>query len=85
VKKRYNECFILLKLEFVLLLGSSIVTRAALEQVYQQLLLADSVKDDSHEHLFDGETVDPNRYFHVIDAFKMPKVVFNHRRKVFER
>jgi DNA polymerase epsilon subunit 2 len=70
---------------FLSFAGSSIVTRAALEQVYQQLLLADSVKDDSHEHILEGEVVDPNRYFHVVDAFKMPKTIFDQRRKVFER
>jgi hypothetical protein len=61
------------------------VTRAALEHVYQQLLLEDSAKDDIQEHFIDGEVVDPNRYFHIIDAFRMPKTVFNARRKVFER
>ncbi|UZJ52846.1 hypothetical protein CBS101457_002166 [Exobasidium rhododendri] len=65
--------------------GSSIVTRAALEHVYQQLLLADSVKDDAHEHFLEGEVVDPKRYFHVVDAFQMPKTIFDQRRKVFER
>lgn len=61
------------------------MTRAALEHVYQQLLLADTAAGAEHEHLAEGEVVDPDRYFHVIDSFRMPKVVFDPRRKVFER
>lgn len=33
----------------------------------------------------DGELVDPHRYFHAVDAFKMPKIVFDERRKTFEK
>lgn len=61
------------------------MTRAALEQIYQQLLLADSAKDEVQHHFVDGELADPNRYFHVIDAFRMPRTIFNQQRKVFER
>lgn len=65
--------------------GSSIVTRAALEHVYQQLLLEDTPNEGIKEHFIDGEVVDPTRYFHIIDAFNMPKTTFNAKRKVFER
>lgn len=67
--------------------GSSIVTRAALEKVYQQLLLEDSASQTgAHlDPLMEGETVEPERYFHAVDAFKMPRTVFDERRKVFER
>lgn len=56
-----------------------------MEHVYQQLLLADSANDDIQEHFIDGEIVDPNRYFNVVDAFRMPKTVFHPSRKVFEK
>lgn len=61
------------------------VTRTALEKVYQQLLLEDTAQVNPDEALIDGEMVDPDRYFHVIDAFKMPRVVFDERRKTFEK
>jgi DNA polymerase epsilon subunit 2 len=69
--------------------GSSIVTRAALEKVYQQLLLEDTASRGVHDvgmsDVHTGEAADPERYFHVIDAFRMPKTIFNERRKAFEQ
>lgn len=40
-----------------------------------------------HEHgdLTAGERADPHAHFAVVDALKMPRVVFDPRRKVFER
>ncbi|KAN0061752.1 DNA-directed DNA polymerase epsilon, subunit B [Thecaphora frezii] len=76
-------------------LSSSVVTQEALQRVYEQLCIADSAATNlssgsngvSHaiHDLTDGERPDPHRHFHVIDAFSMPRHVFDPQRKVFER
>lgn len=66
--------------------GPSIVTRAALEKVYQQLLLEDTAQEVQGETQ-DGriDMIDPDKYFHPLDVFKMPKIIFDERRKIFEK
>lgn len=76
--------------------NGSIVTRTALERVYESLLVADTaasatqierLQNDatSRDPLTYGEKADPHRFFHVIDSFALPKIIFDERRKVFER
>ncbi|EPQ28615.1 uncharacterized protein PFL1_03918 [Pseudozyma flocculosa PF-1] len=77
--------------------SSSVVTQEALKHVYDQLCMADSaggaagasttattISQAIHD-LTEGERPNPDRYFHVINAFDMPRVVFDPQRKVFER
>ncbi|PWN52289.1 DNA polymerase epsilon, subunit B [Violaceomyces palustris] len=82
-------------------LSGSVVTQAALEKVYAQLVVEDSAAGtetaesrqdpQSHNYLHhhhditDGERPNPEKYFNVVDAFKMPRVVFDQKRKVFEK
>lgn len=70
------------------LLGfASVVTRESLSRVYDQLVVADTAATSQNQHheITDGEVADPDRYFHVIDAFKMPRVTYDQKRKVFEK
>ncbi|MCO5589717.1 hypothetical protein L7F22_043685 [Adiantum nelumboides] len=66
--------------------GPSIVTRAALEKVYQQLLLEDTAQEVQGQTQ-DGrlDVIDPDQYFHPLNVFEMPKIVFDERRKMFEK
>ena len=66
--------------------GSSIVTKTALEKVYQQLLLEDTAQEVQGEKQ-DGrmERIDVDQYFHPLNVFEMPKIIFDERRKIFEK
>ncbi|KAK0521797.1 DNA-directed DNA polymerase epsilon, subunit B [Tilletia horrida] len=67
--------------------SGSMVTQTALERVYARLVAQETSAStlEAHDPLTEGETVDPARYFHVIDAFKMPRIRFDQHRKTFER
>lgn len=74
--------------------GPSMVTKTALEKVYQKLLLEDTAKGSLAEGEMGGagmngeemeELVDPDDYFHPLNVFEMPKIIFDERRKMFEK
>jgi hypothetical protein len=80
--------------------SSSLVTRAALEAVYQQMVVAENtavynhhdhdsmVYDESgsaiHQFL-DHEKPDPHNHFKVIGSYDMPRLRFDYSRKAFEK
>lgn len=65
--------------------GPSIVTRTALEKVYQQLLLEDTAQEVQDTQDGQMDVIDPDRYFQAMNVFDMPKIVFDERRKMFEK
>ena len=60
-----------------------VVTRDALQHVYDQLLVEG--ESSSAVAVTQGEAPDPERFFSVVDAFAQPRVFYDHSRRVFER
>lgn len=68
----------------------SVVTPQVLEAVYERLVVADSVTDatdaanrgiaNGAHDLVAGELADPQRHFHIIDAFHVPRWNWSHGR-----
>ena len=63
------------------------MTRQSLSRVYDQLVVAETVEnsEEHHHDITDGENANPDKYFHVIDSFKMPRVTYDQKRKIFEK
>lgn len=62
-----------------------VVTRDALQYVYDQLLVQGTESSSAAAAVTQGAAPDPSRFFAVVDAFAQPRVVFDHVRRVFER
>ncbi|WFD36398.1 DNA-directed DNA polymerase [Malassezia cuniculi] len=60
-----------------------VVTRDALQHVYDQLLVQG--ESSSAAAVTQGDAPDPERFFSIVDAFAQPRVVYDHSRRVFER
>lgn len=64
---------------------STIITRATVERVYELVSEAAGNAAGGSGDPMDGETVDPNHHFFVIDAFEMPNWQWSIERKTFEK
>lgn len=62
-----------------------VVSRAALERVYDTLLVETAAGGSTGASVTQGDAPDVARFFAVCDAFEQPRVVFQASQKVFER
>ncbi|WFD07915.1 DNA-directed DNA polymerase [Malassezia vespertilionis] len=61
-----------------------VVTSDVLCKVYDQLVVEGAEEPGAASAVTMGDTPNLERYFHVCDAFKLPRIRFNGSRKIFE-